>query len=72
MSLLSRLLQSAYELVMGVDREGGERLAREAGSHLAVWEFLEDHPDVGCPWCGIHDEATPHHAHDCELVAKAF
>lgn len=71
MSLLSRLVRSAHDLVMGINREQGEEWAREVGSYQALYKFLENHTDVGCPWCGIHEPDNPHHASDCELVGKA-
>jgi hypothetical protein len=69
--VLTRLIRNTVDLIRGIDRAQGEEWAREVGSYHALYRFLENHTDVGCPWCGVHDPENPHHASDCELVAKA-
>jgi len=64
--MLSRLINYARDLVLGIDRASGETLAAQVGSYTKVAEFLDDNPDLECPWCGMEG----HHAPDCELASR--
>ena len=64
--LLKRLVNHVWDTVMGIDRASGEALVVTAGSYHAIEKFLDDNPDIVCPWCGM----VGHHAATCELLEK--
>jgi hypothetical protein len=64
--MLHRLFRYFYDLFMGIDRASGEALASEAG-YRALESFLDDNPDIECPWCGM----SGYHDGYCDLLEKA-
>jgi hypothetical protein len=59
-------IKKLWNMMRGIDHASGDALVAVAGSHYAIEKFLDDNPDIVCPWCGM----VGHHAVNCRLIEK--
>jgi hypothetical protein len=60
------IIKKLWNMMRGIDHAFGEALVVTAGSYHTIEKFLDDNPDIGCPWCGM----VGHHAVNCRLIEE--